>query len=482
MKTKIHYIVALMVLTITTGCGNSWLNLSPNTSIDSDEAIQELRDLEFALNGIYSTMQSGNYYGGQMTYFGDIAADDMMSYKTTSSGASFYLYKYNKDNATNSFWSVYYTLSKNIAIAMNAMEEIEMDIVADREFTTPGGRVTTEGEFYNELRGQALAIRALALFDMTRLYGYPYMKDQGASLSVPIVTDVVDMDYKPSRNTVKESYEVILIDLNEAVSIINEKPRDGRLNKWAVYTLLSRVHLYMGNDDLALDAAEKGIQGALNHGFGLLDNDEYAGAWSKPFNKEFIFEIVNLTTDSPGKSSVGYYYRRYNMIATNKFFKNKLAKSNDVRKALVSTASSRRPFCMKFPEQDGKSYEDCNVVVFRMSELYLNAAEAAVKLGNNTKALEYFLPIYKRTNEVWQASEVTMDDILEQRRVEFWGEGHRFFDLMRNNQRIERTDYLDAVPMDARSFDWDFYRIVLPIPRKETNLNENIQQNPGYGD
>lgn len=45
-------------------------------------------------------------------------------------------------------------------------------------------------EYFNDLKGQTLALRGFALFDLTRFFGYPYAKDGGASLGVPIVTEV----------------------------------------------------------------------------------------------------------------------------------------------------------------------------------------------------------------------------------------------------------------------------------------------------
>jgi hypothetical protein len=35
---------------------------------------------------------------------------------------------------------------------------------------------------------------------------------------------------------------------------------------------------------------------------------------------------------------------------------------------------------------------------------------------------------------------------------------------------------------ESMSFDWSYYRVVLPIPKAEINANPNILQNPGYGD
>lgn len=55
----------------------------------------------------------------------------------------------------------------------------------------------------------------------------------------------------------------------------------------------------MGNDKEAYDVAAEAIKGAEKQGYKLWTNDEYAKIWATPFNSELLFEIVNLTTDSP---------------------------------------------------------------------------------------------------------------------------------------------------------------------------------------
>lgn len=335
------------------------------------------------------------------------------------------------------------------------------------------------------MKGEALAIRALLLFDMTRLYGYPYLKDNGTSLAVPIIDKVMeDKNIKPFRNTTAQCYKAITDDLIEAVKLLRPVKKEGKINKWAAMTLLSRAYLYMGNNSEAYNVAAEAIKGAEKQGYKLWTNDEYAKIWTTPFNSELLFEIVNLTTDSPGKSSIGYLCTKYNLIATEKYWKKYMKnKSDDVRSQMVSTASSSKPFCMKYPAQGDKSYEDANIPIFRLSELYLNAAEAAVKENDITNARKYLKPIYARTGESLDDlsdEAITLDAVLEQRRIEFWGEGQRFFDLIRNNKRVERTDYLSEVPDEARSFDWNYYKIVLPVPNHEMEYNENMIQNPEY--
>ena len=480
---KIQYITLCIIAVLFNSCGNDWLDLQPSTSIKTEGSLTELRDFEFVLNGSYSSMQSSNYYGADMVCYGDLRGDDVKSYKSSSTNVNFYLFKYNKTNGPSGFWGMYYGIGKNLNILLRDIEKVE--IVPDREITTPTMLKMTEQEYFNDMKGEALAIRALLLFDMTRIYGYPYTKDNGASLSVPIIDYVVsDKESKPSRNTTAQCYEAIVKDLTAAIDLLRPAKKEGKINKWAAMTLLSRVYLYMGNDSDALKIAEEAIAGAENKGYGLWTNAEYASMWAIPFNKELLFEIVNLTTDSPGKSSIGYLTNKYVLISTEKYWKKYMKNQpNDVRSKMVSTSSSSKPFCLKYPAQGSKSYEDANIPVFRISELYLNAAEAAVKENNLNKTRKYLAPIYARTGKSLDElddSEITLDLVLEQRRIEFWGEGQRFFDLMRNNKKVIRTDYLDEVIKESREFDWNFYKIVLPVPNAEMEYNENMIQNPGY--
>ncbi|WP_342383692.1 RagB/SusD family nutrient uptake outer membrane protein [Bacteroides ovatus] len=480
---KIRYIALGVFATLLSGCGNDWLDLESSTAIETEGSLTELRDFEFVLNGAYSSMQSSNYYGADMMCYGDLTGDDMKSYKSSSTNVSYYTFKYNKTNGPSGFWGMYYGVTKNLNILLRDIEKIEL--VPDREITTPKLETLTEQVYHDDLKGEALAIRALLLFDMTRLYGYPYLKDNGASLAVPIIDKVVeDKNIKPSRNTTAQCYKAITDDLIEAVKLLRPVKKEGKINKWAAMTLLSRVYLYMGNNSEAYNVATEAIKGAEKQNYGLWSNDEYAKIWATPFNSELLFEIVNLTTDSPGKSSIGYLCTKYNLIATEKYWKKHMKeKSDDVRSKMVSTASSSKPFCLKYPAQGDKSYEDANIPIFRLSELYLNAAEAAVKKDDITNTRKYLKPIYARTGENLDDlsdDDVTLDLVLEQRRIEFWGEGQRFFDLIRNNKKVERADYLSEVPEEARSFDWNYYKIVLPIPNHEMEYNENMVQNPEY--
>ena len=98
--------------------------------------------------------------------------------------------------------------------------------------------------------------------------------------------------------------------------------------------------------------------------------------------------------------------------------------------------------------------EDSNIPVLRLSELYLIAAEAAVKLNNNDKAVKYLDAIVSRANpeKTVQGKTVTLDDVLLERRKELFGEGHRFFDALRNHQTIVRKESTKEFPGNSRDF------------------------------
>lgn len=481
--SKIRNYAAALLLVICSSCGNNWLDLEPSTSIPTDNALNNLKEFEFTLNGIYSSMQDAYSYSGRMTYYGDVTGDDIQAYSETKRTGSYYLFKFNKDNAPSTFWRTSYEIIRNCNIILEKIDKLD----------------TSEDALRNDLKGQALALRGLALFDLTRLYGYPYLKDNGASFGPAIVKTVSEIDSKPSRNTVAECYDAVIGDLEESVTLLNGKFNKGKINRWGAMTLLSRVYLYKGDNTNALRVAEEGIAGAESNGYKLWSYDEYPVAWSNDANAsnpgEVLFEIVNLSVDSPGKESMGYLcsssgYK--DMILTSSFYALLSSDPKDIRNKAYKIVS-KRAYVNKYQPQQNENDADANIPVLRLSELYLNAAEAAVKSMDNAGAVKFLNPIVNRANpdNTVEGETVTLDRVLTERRKELFGEGHRMYDALRNNLRIERTDIkISAISStkhlsmsaECKSFDWSYYKVVLPIPKFEMDTNSNMRehQNPGY--
>jgi hypothetical protein len=208
-----------------------------------------------------------------------------------------------------------------------------------------------------------------------------------------------------------------------------------------------------------------------------------------------LFEVVNTLTDRAGNDGIGYllWSGGYNdIVLTNDFLTILEEDPLDVRNkitALITTSSSfnktRKIYLLKYTGADS-DVRNANIPVFRLSEAYLNAAEAAVKTGNNAKAITYLNAIVQRANpaKTVVGTTVTLAQVIKERRKEFVGEGQRQFDALRNNETIKRIGgwHIPGLLPEVISYNRDYFHAILPVPRYEIDANPTIknQQNPGY--
>jgi starch-binding outer membrane protein, SusD/RagB family len=480
---KIIFILAILPF-LFNSCSEDWLDLKPTTRVVSTQAIKNVVDADYAINGIYSLMQSYEYYGARMQYYADVTGDDMQATGTNKRSSQYYMLISNTDNVYTSLWEMPYKVIRN---ANNILTQIDALTVT-----------TTEQAQKNDIKGQALVLRALALFDVTRVFGYTYLKDNGNSLGGCIITEVVNPDFQPKRSTVKECYDQIIKDINEALPLLKATKNNGKINKWAAKSLLSRIYLYKGDNASALLQAEEAITGALANGYKLWTNAEYmstTAAWKSSLTSEGLFEVINNVTDRAGNDGIGYLMSvsGYNDIVLTSAFLTILEEDPaDVRLKItkIQTSSSSynktRPiYLLKYTGPD-TDVRNANIPVLRLSETYLNAAESAVKLGDNAKAVTYLDAIVKRANpaKTVAGTTVTLAQVIKERRKELVGEGHRQFDALRNNETIVRTGgwHVSGLIPEVTSYNRDYFHAILPIPRYEIDANPSIktQQNPGY--
>ena len=154
----LKYLVISSMLLVNASCGNDWLDLDPSTSVDTETSINQLSDIEFTLNGIYSTMQSSDAYSGRLMYYGDVTGDDMQALGATKRTGDYYRFTYNKDNAPSTHWSYLYSIIQNCNLILMNIDRL------------PAEEDEDEDGYRDDLKGQALAIRGLALFDLTRFW------------------------------------------------------------------------------------------------------------------------------------------------------------------------------------------------------------------------------------------------------------------------------------------------------------------------
>ena len=489
-------------------CVNDWLDVAPSDGTDADAALTSSSDLAAARTGMYEALKGNSnlvdYYGQQFFVYGDVHAGDDYQYNNLggSNRASFY---YDMNYQTASEFSSR-TSSSNVAwkspyIVIGRANRI----IAAAE----GGALSDAAEAkatIDQYAAEAKVLRALAHFDLVRIYGKPYTEDQGASLGVPLVTEVLESNAKPARSTVAEVYTQVVKDLTEAISsnALATETEPGYVSVWGAKAILSRVYLNMGDYANALSVAEDIIK---NSGAALWTRDQYFKAWdaSTPNESEFLFRLnVAGSTDSNDLNGIGNLQQRdgyKEMVATKKFVDMLTSDPEDVRNDMflpataakeVATYGTNKVYLNKLRGQGGNLRNVTIVPIIRLSEVYLTAAECAFRNNDKTKAVEYLNDLVKNrtTTEASLATvdNITLERILIERRKELIGEGQRYFDALRNNETITRyTSEADkgwhkTLSKDAQSFDRDYFKAIAAIPQAEINANPNIKQNTGYGE
>lgn len=491
-------------------CVNDWLDVAPSDGTDADAALTSSSDLAAARTGMYKALKGNSslvdYYGQQFFVYGDVHAGDDYQYNNLggSNRASFY-YDMNYQTASEFTSS---TSSSNVAwkspyIVIGRANRI----IAAAE----GGALSDAAEAkatIDQYAAEAKVLRALAHFDLVRIYGKPYTEDQGASLGVPLVTEVLESNAKPARSTVAEVYAQVVKDLTEAISsnALATETEPGYVSVWGAKAILSRVYLNMGDYANALSVAEDIIK-SKKSGAALWTRDQYFKAWdaSTPNESEFLFRLnVAGSTDSNDLNGIGNLQQREGykeMVATKKFVDMLTSDPEDVRNEMflpataakeVATYGTNKVYLNKLRGQGGNLRNVTIVPIIRLSEVYLTAAECAFRNNDKTKAVEYLNDLVKNrtTTEASLATvdNITLERILIERRKELIGEGQRYFDALRNNETITRyTSEADkgwhkTLSKDAQSFNRDYFKAIAAIPQAEINANPNIKQNTGYGE
>lgn len=485
-------------------CVNDWLDVAPSDGTDADAALTSSSDLDAARTGMYKALKGNSslvdYYGQQFFVYGDVHAGDDYQYNNLggSNRASFY-YDMNYQTASEFNTNTVSWQSPYVVIGRANR------IIAAAE----GGKLSDAVEAKAKIEqyaAESKVLRALAHFDLVRIYGKPYTEDQGASLGVPLVTEVLESNAKPARSTVAEVYTQVVKDLTEAISsnALATETEPGYVSVWGAKAILSRVYLNMGDYANALSVAEDIIK---NSGAALWTRDQYLKAWDAgtPNESEFLFRLnVSGSTDNNDLNGIGNLQGRdgyKEMVATKKFVDMLSADANDVRNDMflpatadkeVAAFGTNKVYLNKLRGQGGNLRNVTIIPIIRLSEVYLTAAECAFRTNDKAKAVEYLNDLVKNRTTSASAlateSDITLDRILIERRKELIGEGQRYFDALRNNETITRyTSEADkgwhkTLSKEAQSFDRDYFKAIAAIPQAEINANPNIKQNTGYGE
>lgn len=488
-------IIAAALLTSFSSC-KDFLDVEPGNSIDAGTALNGAGDARNRINGLSRLIASSSYYGRNFELYGEVKGGDLTVY---SQGRGLdQLYSFNQDAETNNFsgfWSqIYYC----IAQTNDVLEKID--------------QVATDSKAqYANAQGQLLTLRALFYFDLVRLYGKSYTQDK-ASRGVPIVISPASYNNKPARATVEEVYTQILKDLKAGQELLgaNKTIDNGYINYYANLAIQSRVYLTMADYENAYSKANEVITSGI---YKLYENEKWTSSWTSMYGTESIYELgINEGEADLGTASLGYYLMRRTggqggMFYASDYYLNRMKEDNsDVRWAILGrdeSSATRMGAVYKnlgsvntntslplnsLGDKGNTNNTAVNIKVIRLSEVYLIAAEAALKKpsADPAKSAELLNAISKRSpnRPAFSSATINEDAILNEKSKELFGEGHRYWDMIRLNKKITFNDDFQGLTIKTRpkEIDRTFDKAILPIPQAEINANPTLkdQQNPGY--
>jgi len=472
MKNIYKSLLVLSSFLLVVSCGND--DLEPTLAMNKDSAtgIQNAADLASVLNGAYDRMSSSGYYSRDVIVNGEVRGDNF--YSNANSGRTFAAAM---DYSPNGYgpWSTIYGV-----IAM-------CNIVIQADHASLEG----DQNAINHTVGQAYALRALAHFDLLKDYGQHFISGQGgsSSLGVPYVKTYRDpANLTPSRDTVQSNVDNIVADFNQGISMMNSTSDNAQyMNKCAAYALVARAATYYGSVNSAYYAA------AASASKWVLDNwskaavgpSGYMASWYTDNPVNHLFSIAASGTDNAGINGVANIYRgpTYGDLriveGDGADDVHDIYEADDIRYTSLGMIGMEGGYLSMLGKWPSMDFSDDNVVI-RVEEMHLIYAEASLRAGDTATTKTYLNNVQAARGA--SLTDATLDNIILERRREFFGEGHRFYDIARLGMDIPLVDQIKQTHDDltGASPEAGNYRFAYPISLSERNANPNIVQNYGY--
>lgn len=460
MKKLLYIFIAVIFFS----CSDE-LEQVPTDKLPSEEAISTVSDLQSAVNGVYATLVSSDGYPGDFGLYGDAKGGDV-DYQGAFNHLAPVINLQTNKNSDEADGIYYYNY---VAIARINDILTVIDNITDKEDNL---------DEYNDLVGQLFALRGFLHFDVLRTFcSMPNLvADQTAAKSgIVISKEKYPVNTRFSRSTMKESYDFVKSQFEESLKMIGKDEAIGEMNHWAVKALRSRMYLYLGEYSNALADAVDVIE---NSPYGLLSRDNWMASWSIEGAAETLFEIRTSDTDNAQRNSLGYYTapEGYAEAAASDDFMTffNALDVNDIRINSLKEESDGGDYnafyTQKYRGRAGVTsplYVN-NPKVIRLSEVYYIASEALLQGGTATgaKTAEYYYNEVRknRIESYTDATSVTIDDILDERRIELFCENARVFDLIRL-----KSDFVH--PRFSQSIEVTDSRLVTEFPQRELDVN-----------
>ncbi|WP_297904893.1 RagB/SusD family nutrient uptake outer membrane protein [uncultured Parabacteroides sp.] len=511
---------AFAALLSLSSCNDSFLDLYPETNISSETFFQTADHFEQALIASYTGLR----HIAQDGLFMDEMRSDNTFYTFYSADRGPYsrtevIALFLDDESTNNWIEDRYKSDYScIARTNTILTRVDEAALSDEE--------------KQAIKAEALFLRAYYYFDLVQHWG-----------GVPLVLTEIsnELEAFSAKSSVEEVYTQILSDVSEAINlglpVASQFPQSGRASLGAAKMLRAYVNASKPTRDYA--AAEQDLKDITQMNYQLLSDysdvfeksnknnkesilevqytedgstDQYTTIpWNlipKCSNNEFLMGIAgsNYTGDNYNGASGGWCVPTQEMIQSYEEGDKRLDASIAVAEGMTDSGEQFTCEAVKsivgYTPTTGKSYyyfvkkyyhppykyslrADDNFPVYRYAGALLLLAEVLVKQNKNNEALPYINQVRARAG-LPALSSVTIEDVMDEMRHELAFENHRWTDLIRNDMAIEvmiqfgeqmKALYPWILPS---AFNVTKERLVYAFPRREMDINNLLEQNPGY--
>lgn len=445
---KIYLVLGLLFMSLTS-C-NDWLDVELDNKVDEDKLFSSYQGFQEALAGVYSEMSKNSLYGQALTMEYVDLLGQYYSYIGVSNTYEYWKdFDYQNSSVKGSIASLWNGLYRNIGQTNCILE-----------WTDKNAKVLTE-EQRNQIRGEALGLRAYMHFDLYRLFspdvkrspkaeGIPYNKQFGVSLPPMytaeevvqlVINDLLEAEQCLANDPIQDvvPYQIVTVK-NDGTQVTDAAAKDeadkyvARMNLYAVKAMLARAYEARGEYTKAVAKADEVIN---SQKFRLLDFssiDQSETSVDLLFSDEHIFSLRNrqlstysrgLHQDNETASGATEMTRLPHADVSTMYESNnddvRYAKWFDVGKFVKFMPDSTNIYPQKMP-------------MIKLSEMYLLKAECTYAKDPDTalKSINELRNHRIRNNMEWKS--ITWDYILEEMRREYVGEGQMWYVYKRNNE------------------------------------------------
>lgn len=503
MKIKKILFSFVMLGLILSSCEEDFLETAPTDSLSSDVMFESLDGAQLALNGMYAKLFYYGTQGGRLghhgaAYFGnyidiDKMGEDMVRWDR---GYGWYAATYGwlshriPDGAVNTGrWYFFYEVANNANILLYYIDDLE---------DAPAAAIAN-------IKAQALVVRANMYHWLVQKHAIPYHVGNGNNPGVPIYTEPTQQGNP--RSSVKEVYDMIMQDLDDAINYFNATP-DPMARQHithstlaVAYGLKARVALTMHEFGTAVSAAQEAItlSGSLFTPDQFLEDPHHL--FNNSSQSEWMWGVRINAEQSPiyasFQSHMDARFMSYaalgNGVQLNHLLYDGMSET-DVRRNLWVAPEDEVEGSMFFMAYNNKKFLTPNIGSFagdipimRVAEMHLIKAEAAARGGQVGVAQETINNFVSHRDPEFAGTTATGDDLIEEimthRRIELWGEGFRFFDLKRTDTPLDRREeqghnmgLANIHQVETGDPRWQWF-----IPQDEIDANDAISsgdQNP----